>query len=64
MVANNRKRPGGAVNAPAAGIRDQAVLDRSGRAYRPATIRSYQQAADKYLIPALGRLRLAEVQRA
>jgi integrase len=46
-----------------AGMRDGTVLDRSGRRYRPATIRSYGQAWRKYLEPALGRLRLGEVQR-
>jgi integrase len=42
---------------------DGTILDRSGRDYRPATIRSYRQAADRYLIPTLGHLRLIEVQR-
>jgi integrase len=46
-----------------AGMRDGTVLDRSGRRYRPATIRSYEQAWRKYLEPTLGRLRLGEVQR-
>jgi integrase len=42
---------------------DGTILDRSGRHYRPATIRSYRQAADRYLIPTLGHLRPIEVQR-
>jgi integrase len=46
------------------GMRDATVLDRSGRRYRPATIRSYREAADRYLKPALGRYRLGEVRRA
>ena len=47
-----------------AGMRDGSVLDRSGKAYKPATTRSYEQAAQTYLIPALGRLRLSDVRRA
>lgn len=53
-----------ALDALVEGMRDGSVLDRSGRRYRPATARSYRQAADGYLIPALGRLRLSEVRRA
>lgn len=45
------------------GMANGTVLDRSGRRYRPATIRSYAQASSGYLSPALGRLRLAEVRR-
>jgi integrase len=45
-----------------AGMRDGTVLDRSGRRYRPATIRSYQHAADKHLSP-VGHLRLGDVRR-
>lgn len=46
------------------GMRDGTVLDRSGRRYRPATIRSYHEAIRKYLAPKLGHLRLGEVRRA
>ena len=52
-----------ALDALLTGMRDGTVLDRSGRRYRPATIRSYSQAAEKYLKPAMGRLRVSEVQR-
>jgi integrase len=52
-----------ALDALIAGMEDGTALDRSGRRYRPATIRSYRQAADRYLIPALGSQRLAEVPR-
>lgn len=55
---------GTALNQLIAGMHDGTVLDRSGRRYRPATIRSYQSAAQKYLKPALGRLRLGDVRRA
>lgn len=40
-----------------------SILDRSGRRYRPATVRSYSQAADGYIVPALGSLRRSEVRR-
>jgi Phage integrase, N-terminal SAM-like domain len=46
-----------------AGMRDGTVLDRSGRRYRPSTIRGYQSAANRYLIPTLGHLRVTEVRR-
>ena len=46
-----------------AGMRDGTILDRSGRPYRPATIRKYEGDADRYLVPALGHLRLSEVRR-
>jgi integrase len=52
-----------ALDALVAGMQDGSVLDRSGRRYRPATVRSYRQAAETYLKPSLGRLRLGEVQR-
>ena len=42
---------------------DGTILDRSGRPYRPTTIRSYTEAINKYLAPKLGHLRLGEVRR-
>jgi integrase len=45
------------------GMKAGRVLDRSGRRYRPATVRSYEQAANRVLGPALGHLRLSEVRR-
>jgi integrase len=46
-----------------AGMEDGTILDRSGRRYRPATVRSYRQAGETYLKPSLGRLRLGEIER-
>jgi integrase len=46
-----------------AGMRDGTVLDRSGRRYRPSTIRGYESAVNRYLIPELGHLRVPEVRR-
>lgn len=45
------------------GMRDGTVLDRSGRRYRPATIRGYRDDIAKHLAPKLGHLRLGEVRR-
>jgi integrase len=52
-----------ALDALVAGMADGSVLDRSGRRYKPATRRSYEQAARKYLIPRLGSRRLSDVSR-
>ena len=54
-----------ALNALIAGMRDGTILDRSGRRYRPATIRGYETAVRKYLAPAsaLGDFKLAELRR-
>jgi integrase len=52
-----------ALEALVAGMEDGSVLDRSGRCYRPATVRSYRQASETYIAPSLGHLRLGEVQR-
>jgi integrase len=65
----------GTMNAPVAitvaqaidelleGMRDGRVLDRSGKPYKPATIRSYERAARLDAIPQLGSLRLSDVRR-
>jgi|SRR4051794_5272615 integrase len=54
-----------ALNALVAGMRDGTVLDRSGRRYRPATIRGYETAIRRYLAPseAIGDFKLAELRR-
>ena len=54
---------GEALDALIAGMRDGTVLDRSGRRYKPATVRSYRQASASYLKPMLGHLRLGEAVR-
>jgi integrase len=53
-----------ALDALVDGMRDGRILDRSGKPYKPATIRSYEQAARNYLKPALGLFRLDELRRA
>lgn len=45
------------------GMRAGTVLDRSGRRYRPSTIRDYDRDVTKYLVPKLGHLRLSSVRR-
>ena len=39
------------------------MLDRSGRRYRPSTIRGYESACNRCVVPALGHLRVTEVRR-
>jgi len=39
------------------------VRDRSGRPYKPSTLRSYRGKLDGYVLPELGDLRLDEVRR-
>jgi len=46
-----------------AGMTDGTYLDRSGKAYKPATARSYEQALRSYVLPALGHQRLSAVRR-
>lgn len=46
-----------------AGMEAGTVLDRSGRRYKPSTIRGYRRDARNYLIPKLGHLRVEEVRR-
>jgi len=62
-IAPTGQTVGAALDALIGGMRDGTVLDRSGRRYRPATIRSYHEAIRKYLVPKLGHLRLGEVRR-
>jgi integrase len=45
------------------GARDGSVRDRSGRVYKPATIRGYERGLKLRVLPALGHLKLSEVRR-
>lgn len=45
------------------GMGDGTVLDRSGKPYKPATVRSYEQAVRRYLEPAIGSMKLHDVRR-
>lgn len=42
---------------------DGQVRDRSGRTYKPSTLRSYRQKLDRYVLPVLGDYRLSELRR-
>lgn len=46
-----------------AGMRDGTVLDRSGKRYKPATIRSYERSVNVAIKPALGEKALAAVSQ-
>jgi integrase len=52
-----------AAEALIAGMASGAVLDRSGKPYKPATCRCYQQALRGYVVPALGPMRVSAVKR-
>lgn len=45
------------------GAREGTVRDRSGRSYKPSTIRTYAEKLDAYVLPALGDYRLSELRR-
>ena len=47
-----------------AGMRDGTVLDRSGRRYRPSTVRNYRADVRSQLKPGLGHLQVSELRRA
>jgi hypothetical protein len=54
-----------AADALVAGMNDGTVLDRTGKAYKPSTRRSYEQAINAYLkADPVARMALAEVRRA
>ena len=46
------------------GARAGIVLDRSGRPYKPSSVRNYDGWLRRYVLPALGDRRLSEVRRA
>lgn len=45
-----------------AGMKDRTIISRSRRPYKPATVRSYERALRLRVLPALGRMRLGDVQ--
>jgi integrase len=45
------------------GIRTGLITDRSGRRYKPSTIRSYERALNKRLLSPLGDRRLTDIRR-
>jgi integrase len=45
------------------GMRNGRVRTRSGDVYKPSVVRSYEAALRRYVLPELGALKLADVQR-
>ena len=52
-----------AASAWLVGAREGTVRDRSGRSYKPSTIRTYAEKLESYVLPALGDYRLSELRR-
>lgn len=52
-----------AADALVAGMRDRTIIDRSGKPYKPSTIRSYERALRIRVKPELGRRRLHQLER-
>lgn len=46
------------------GMRTGAVLDRSGKPYKPKTIRTYEHSLDTYVLPVLGHRKVSSLRRA
>ncbi|MHB8659814.1 MAG: tyrosine-type recombinase/integrase [Solirubrobacteraceae bacterium] len=46
------------------GMRTGAVLDRSGKAYKPKTTRTYEHALETYVYPLLGHRKVSSLKRA
>ncbi len=62
MTAQGDKGPGrGAGHF--AGMRDGSVFDRSGKHYKPSTIRGYERVLRLRVLPALGHRRLSTLER-
>ena len=61
LRAPTRLTVGRAGDALVAGMRDGTILDRSGKRYKPATIRTYEYALDVAIKPALGDKALGAV---
>jgi integrase len=46
-----------------AGLRDGSIYDRSGRPYKPSTVRSYKRALEQQIVPEVGHKRLSALER-
>jgi integrase len=46
-----------------AGMESGAILDRSGVPYKPSTVRGYKQTLRDYIHPAIGHVRLSQLER-
>ena len=47
-----------------AGMRSGAILDRSGKPYKPKTVRTYEHALETYIYPVLGNRKVSTLRRA
>jgi integrase len=47
-----------------AGMRSGAILDRSGKPYKPKTVRTYEHALETYIFPLLGNRKVSTLRRA
>jgi integrase len=47
-----------------AGMRSGAILDRSGKPYKPKTVRTYEHALTTYIYPLLGERKVSTLRRA
>jgi len=52
-----------AADALIAGMKDGAILDRSGKPYKPSTCRGYEVSLNKHVLPQVGDQRLTDVHR-
>jgi integrase len=46
-----------------AGMKDGTIENRSGRPYKPSTIRRYELALNRHLLPEIGRTKLSDIDR-
>ena len=46
------------------GMLSGAILDRSGKPYKPKTVRSYEHSLDTYIYPLLGSRKVSSLRRA
>lgn len=52
-----------AADALIAGMRDGSILDRSGKPYKPSTVRSYESALRLRILDEIGAMRLSALDR-
>lgn len=63
MKAPTKRTLKQAADAWLLGAEDGSITNRSGDPYKPSAIRSYRSALEFYVLPALGHVRLSEIQR-
>lgn len=64
IAAPSRLTVGDALDSFMEGVESGAMLNRSGKVYKPSTMRSYRRAVTRYLQPEIGSIRLTELRRA